>query len=83
MSALTPIAGSRFDNVDGNKREVEAKFASVTTADTWVTGLAVITGVQVTAGNSKVVGATVSGGTVTIQVTSGPDTNTYVRATGY
>lgn len=83
MAALTPIAGSRFDNVDGNKREVTAKFSSIATGDTWATGLAVITDVEVQSGAAKVMGVTASGGTVTITVTSGPDTNTFVRVAGY
>lgn len=85
MAVQTPIAGSRFDNVDGNLREVIAKFASVADADTWVTGLGSIVSVEVTSGatTSKVIGATISGGTITFRVTSGPDTNTSVTAKGF
>jgi len=83
MAVQSPIAGSRFDNVDGNKREVAAKFASVATGDTWASGLAIITDCEVQSGAAKVMGATVSGGNVTITVTAGPDTNTFVRVAGY
>jgi len=83
MAAQTPIAGSRIDNVDGAVREVMAKFASVADTDTWKTGLAVITGVEIQSGAGKVIGATVSGGTVTFAVTSGPDTNMYATVRGY
>jgi len=83
MAAQTPIAGSRIDSVFGDQRTVFAKFASVANNDTWVTGLGVITSVDVTSGANKAMGATVSGGTVTFLVTSGPDTNTYVNVNGY
>ena len=83
MAAITPIANSRFDNVSGSQRQVIAKFASVADTNTWVTGLAVITGVNLTAGNQKVMYASTSGGTVTFNVTAGPDTNTYVDVTGF
>ncbi len=83
MAALTPIANSRFDSVIGSQRQVNAKFTSVANNDTWVTGLPLITGVDVTSGASKTMAATVSGGTVTFLVTSGPDTNTYVTVSGY
>ena len=83
MAALTPIAGSRFDSVTGDQREVLAKFSSVANNDTWATGLGLITGVDITSGASKTMAATVSGGTVTFLVTSGPDTNTYVNVNGY
>lgn len=83
MPAQTPIAGSRFDNVDGQFREVVAKFASVADADTYKTGLAVIVAVNIQSGANKTMGVTWSGGTVTFAVTSGPDTNTSFKALGY
>lgn len=74
MAAQTPIANSRFDAVTGSLREVVARFTSVADQDTWVTGLGVIAGINVTSGDAtaKTVGATWSGGTVTFDVTSGP-----------
>ena len=83
MAAITPIANTRFDVVTGNQRQVLAKFASVADTNTWVTGLGVITGINIAAGNQKVMYASASGGTVTFNVTSGPDTNTFVDVSGY
>ena len=83
MAAQTPIAGSRFDNVNGQFREVVAKFASVADADTFRTGLAIITAANVQSGANKTMGVTWSGGTLTFAVTSGPDTNTSVVVLGY
>ena len=83
MAVQTPIAGSRFDNVSGSQRQVIAKFASVATGDTWPTGLAIITGINLTPGNQKVMYVSSSGGTLTFTVTSGPDTNTFVDVTGF
>ena len=70
MAVQTPIAGSRFDNVDGNKREVTAKVRFGGGHRYLQTGLAVITDVEVTSGAGKIVSATVSGGTVTFGVGS-------------
>ena len=81
MAAITPIANTRFDNVSGSQRQVIAKFASVAATNTWVSGLAVVTGINVSAGNQKVIYATASGGTITFAVTAGPDTNTFVDVT--
>lgn len=87
MAVQTPIAGTFFFNIDGNQREVCAKFASVADTDTYVTGLKQISSFQVTSGGpsgtAKVIGGTVSGGTITFQVESGPDTNTFLRAQGW
>ena len=83
MAVQIPIANSRFDSVFGNQRNIGAKFASVANNDTWVTGLSLITNVDITSGASKTMAATVSGGTVTFLVTSGPDTNTYANVTGF
>lgn len=85
MAVQTPITGSREDSVFGDQRNVEAKFASVADGDTWVTGLGIIQNVDVTSGSAtpKAMSATISGGTVTFHVTSGPDTNTYCNVTGY
>lgn len=81
MAALTP--SQRADNVSGSLREVQAKFSSVATGDTFTSGLAVVTGFSISAGAAKVMSGTVSGGVLTITVTSGPDTNTFVAMQGY
>ncbi len=89
MAAITPIAGSRFDSVVGDQRQVIAKFASVPTGSTWTPGLGVITDVNVTAGlSADVITATVtatSGSTLAfVTLTcSGTDTNTYITTSGY
>jgi hypothetical protein len=87
MAVQVPIANSRVDNVPGAVRQVMAKFASVADGDTWKTGLSVITNLNVQSGANKTVGGTigtgVNSGTVTINVTSGPDTNMFISAEGY
>jgi hypothetical protein len=85
MAALTPIANTRFDSVIGDQRAIDAKFASVADGDTWVTGLSLITSIDITSGSTtpKAMSGSASNGTVTIRVTSGPDTNTYVNVSGY
>lgn len=89
MAAITPIAGTRFDSVTGDQRQITAKFASVPTGSTWTPGLGLITGVDVTAGlSADVITATVtatSGSTLAfVTLTcSGTDTNTYISVTGY
>ena len=83
MAALTPIANSRVDNCPGALRQVIAKFATVTDGDTYKTGLGVIINLKVQSGANKTVGGTVVGGLITVNVTAGPDTNTFVSAEGY
>lgn len=79
MAVQTPDAGSRFDNVSGNLRQVTARFASVATNDTWVTGLSPIVNAQATAGGTAAL-LTISGGTLTFASTS---TNVEVSALGF
>jgi hypothetical protein len=40
--------------VSGSQRQIIAKFTSIATGDTWPSGLAVITGVNFSAGDAKV-----------------------------
>lgn len=79
MAVQTPDTGSRFDNVNGSLRQVCARFASVTTNDTWATGLSPIINAQATAGGTAAL-VTISGGTLTFASTS---TNVEVSALGY
>ncbi len=69
MPAQTPDAGSRFDNVNGSLRQVTARFASVSSNDTWVTGLSPIVNAQATSGGTAAL-VTISGGTLTFASTS-------------
>jgi hypothetical protein len=79
MAVQTPVAGTRFDNVNGSVREVMARFASVTANDTWATGLGTVVNAVATAGNAAAE-LTISGGTVTFTNTG---TNYQVVARGY
>ncbi len=79
MGVQTPDTGSRYDNVNGSLREVRATFASVTTNDTWATGLSPIVNVQATSLTTPAL-VTFSGGTLTFKSTS---TGVEVCATGY
>lgn len=79
MAVQTPDANSRFDNVNGNLRQVCARFASVATNDTWATGLSPLINAQATAGGTAAL-VTISGGTVTFASTS---TNVEVSALGF
>lgn len=85
MAVLSP--SQRIDDVTGSLREVQAKFASVATGDTFVSGLAVVTGFSISPGAGKVMTGTVgtgaNSGTLTITVTAGPDTNTFVAVQGF
>ena len=81
MAVLSPA--QRIDDVTGSLREVQAKFTSVSTGDTFASGLAVVTGFSISPGAGKVMTGAVSGGTLTITVTAGPDTNTFVAMQGY
>ncbi len=69
MPAQTPDAGSRFDNVTGSLRQVTARFASVSSNDTWTTGLSPIVNAQATSGGTAAL-VTISGGTLTFASTS-------------
>ena len=81
MAVQTPDSGTRQDNVNGNLREVRARFASVSTNDTWATGLSPIINAQATAGGTAaLVTITGSSGTLTFASTS---TNVQVCAVGY
>jgi hypothetical protein len=79
MPAQTPDTGSRYDNVVGSLRCVNATFASVTASDTWKTGLGIITNCQATCGNAAAE-LTFSGSTVTF---TNSGTNYNVRAVGF
>jgi len=81
MAVQTPDTNTRFDNVVGSMRCVDARFASVTANDTWNTGLGVVVNVQGTAGNAAAeMTITGSSGTITFTNTG---TNYQVRAVGF
>ena len=81
MSVQTPDTNTRYDNVNGSMREVRARFASVSTNDTWNTGLSPIVNAQATAGGTAaLVTITGSSGVLTFASTS---TNVEVCAVGY
>ena len=81
MPAQTPDTGTRFDNVVGSMRCVDARFANVTANDTWNTGLGVVVNAQATAGNAAgEITITGSSGTITF---TNSGTGYQVRAVGY
>ena len=52
MAVQVPIAGSYRINVNGDHREEYTRFASVTTGDTFTSGMKAIFSVQATCGNA-------------------------------
>ena len=81
MAVQTPDTNTRFDVVTGNLREVNARFASVSTNDTWASGLSPIVNAQATAGGTAaLVTITGSSGTLTFASTS---TNVQVCVRGF
>ena len=81
MPAQTPDTNTRFDNVSGNLRAVDARFANVTANDTWNTGLGVVVNCQATAGNAAAE-VTITGSSGVITFTNS-GTNYQVRAVGF
>jgi hypothetical protein len=78
MPAQTPDTGSRYDNVAGSMRVVNATFASVTASDTWVPGI-VLVNCQATCGNAAAE-LTFTKSTITF---TNSGTNYNVRAVGF
>jgi hypothetical protein len=72
MAAVT--VDSRRDAVFGNLRVICAQIDIASDADTWVTGLHEILFIAVTSTTNNAIGATVSGGTATLQ-TGGAESN--------
>lgn len=73
MSVKTPDSLSLYDVVSGSLRQELCTFASIADGDTYVSGLTKIIGWSFDGGSSApTTGMTVSGGTVTFKVTSGP-----------
>jgi hypothetical protein len=81
MAVQTPDTNSRFDNVVGNMRCVDARFANVTASDTWNTGLGVVVNAQATAGNAAAE-VTITGSSGIITFTNS-GTTYMVRAVGF
>lgn len=81
MAVQVPDTNTRIDNVIGSLRQVTAKFASVTSGDTWTSGLASITNAQATSGGTAaLVTSALTSGVLTFGSTS---TNVQVSVLGY
>ena len=79
MAVQTPIAGSYRLNVNGDHREEYSRFASVTSGDTFTTGLTAVFNFQALGGNTAMAAA-ISGSTVTFNATA---TNVKLCVHGY
>jgi hypothetical protein len=84
MAVKTPDANSLFTVVNGSLRQELTKFATISDSDTYVSSLAQIIGWSFDGGSSApTTGLTVSGGTVTFKVTSGPAVNASLILWGF
>ena len=84
MAAKTPDSGSLQDCVLGNIRAEFVTFASIADGDTYASGLSKIIGWSFDGGSSApTTGMTVSGGTCTFKVTSGPAVTASLVLFGY
>jgi len=79
MAAVT--VDSRNDAVFGNYRAIMAQIDIAADTDTWVTGLSTVLFVSATSTTNAAIGATISGGTVTLQ-TGGAEANVKILALG-
>jgi hypothetical protein len=80
MAVLVPTATQVISN--GNMIEIQGTFSAISDNDTWAPGFVTVAGAQILNGASgQTVGATYSGGTVTIRA-SGALANVKIRAIG-
>jgi hypothetical protein len=84
MAAVTVATGWPRTNVIGNMRQKMAKVTVTNNGDTWVTGLTVIKSCSAQGSSgTKLIGATVSGGTVTFVTDGTADAAVFVTVVGF